>query len=91
MGRYTILDSGTASIFIGSDRKCAEEFQQALGMEGLEKRKRIADLVAYGCGFLADGPVHVAVARRDSNYMIVTPAEGKHQGQSGWVPAAWVK
>ena len=60
-------------------------------MDGLEKRKRMSDLVAYGCGFLADSPVHVELVQNDSAYALVRLAEGKEDGRNGWVPVAWMK
>lgn len=85
------VNSGGLSAFIASDRKCAEQFQQALAMDGLEKRKHLADLLSYGCGFLADSPVHAELLQKDGNYALVKLAEGKQDGRSGWVPVAWMK
>lgn len=78
-------------LFIGSDRKCAEQFQQTMAMEGLEKRKRLSELQEYGCGFITDGPVRAEILRKDSAFVAVKLANGQHAGKSGWVPAAWVK
>jgi hypothetical protein len=85
------LQAGAQVAFLGADRKCAEQFQQALGMDGLEKRKRIADLVSYGCGVIVDGTARITIGTRDGNYSQVTIADGKHTGKEGWVPNIWVK
>ena len=59
LAKLPMIVSGGESIFLGSDRKCAEQFQQALAMDGLEKRKRLADLISHGCGFIAASPARV--------------------------------
>ncbi len=90
LAKLPSVNSVSTSVFLGSDRKCAEEFQQALSMEGLEKRKRIADLIGYGCGFLADSPVRAETIRREGDYIFVKLVDGKRQGQSGWIPSSWL-
>jgi hypothetical protein len=91
LAKFPMLNTGTPSAFIGSDRKCAAQFQEALGMEGLEKRKRIADLVSYGCGFLAENPVRVSPGQRDGAFVFVTMMDGKQLSKNGWVPTTWLK
>jgi hypothetical protein len=91
LAKLPLLVSGTAFAFLGSDRKCAQQFQEALGMEGFEKRKRITDLVSYGCGVLVDAPVRASVGRRDGLFVVATVADGKFEGKSGWVPTGWLK
>ena len=85
------LDNGNVAVFLGSDRKCSEQFVQALSMDGLEKRKKIDELVRFGCGFLEDRGARVKRIQADSNYCLVAPAEGKHEGKPGWVPCSWLK
>ncbi len=85
------LDNGNVAVFLGSDRKCSEQFVQALSMDGLEKRKKMADLVTFGCGYLEDRGSRVKRIQADSTYCLVTPAEGKHEGKPGWVPCSWLK
>lgn len=91
LAKLPLLNSRSAATFVGSDRKCAVQFQHALAMDGLEKRKRIAELVSYGCGIVVEGTVHVQVETTDRDYATVTIAEGKFAGKSGWVPTAWLK
>lgn len=62
-----------------------------MAMEGLEKRKRLTELVEYGCGFIAEGPVRAEIVRKDAAFMLVKLANGRDSGKSGWVPAAWIK
>lgn len=90
LSKLPLLNSGSPVAFLGADRKCAQQFQDALGMEGLEKRKRLADLVSYGCGSLVDSPVRVAAGQRVGDFLVVTVADGKYLGKSGWVLAAWL-
>lgn len=85
------VSNGNVAIFLGADRKCSEQFVQALSMDGLEKRKKMADLVTFGCGYLADAGVHVKRLETESTYCRVAPAEGKQEGKPGWVPCSWVK
>lgn len=91
INRLPTLESGFPGIFVASDRKCSEQFVQALSMEGLEKRKRLADLVSYGCGFIEDRGVHATRVQTEGSYCLVKLASGKHPNQVGWVPCSWVK
>jgi hypothetical protein len=91
LAQFPTLENGAEAIFIGSDRKCSEQFVQAMSMDGIEKRKRIADLVSYGCGFVDSRGVHVKRVRNEGAYCQVSPIEGKHQTESGWVPCSWVR
>ena len=91
LAKLPILNSGTTVAFLGADLKCAQQFEEALRMDGLEKRKRIADLVTYGCGVLVDVPVRAMSGQREGTFVLVTIADGKQQGKSGWIPFAWLK
>jgi hypothetical protein len=91
LAKIPLISSGSSVLFVASDRKCAMQFQQALAMDGLEKRKRLAELVTYNCGIIGESPVHAEIAKRDGDYVLVKLADGKHEGQSGWVPVAWVR
>jgi hypothetical protein len=92
IAKLPMLDSGMSAAFVGSDRKCSEEFQQALAMEGVEKRKRIAELVSYHCGFIVGEPrAHVLRLNEDRGFCEVRLASGKHAGESGWSPCAWIR
>jgi len=91
LARFPILNSGASTIFVGSDRKCSEQFVQALSMEGLEKRKRLAELVSYGCGFIEDSNVHAMRLQAEGSYCQVRLVNGKHLNEMGWVPCSWVK
>lgn len=59
--------------------------------EGLEGRKRLAELVTYKCGVVFDAPVHALVRSRESPYAQIELLEGKTQGRAGWIPEAWLK
>jgi hypothetical protein len=91
LAKFPVLDSGAPSLFIGSDRKCAEQFVQTLSMEGLAKHKQLADLILYGCGFVEDGNVHAMRLKTEGSYCQVKLIEGKHPNRSGWVPCSWLK
>jgi hypothetical protein len=91
LAKLPVLRAGDAtSLFIGSDRRCAEQFQEALSREGLEKRKRIAELVQYGCGFAVAGGVRVSVQQRGP-FSFVLIEEGTDRGKQGWVPEGWLR
>jgi tetratricopeptide (TPR) repeat protein len=98
MAKLPILNGGSSVAFLAADRKCAEQFQKAFSMEGLEKRKRLAELVQYKCGLVVDTPVHLAklpvetveAIQHKATYTSVTIAEGESKGKSGWVPTSWV-
>jgi hypothetical protein len=91
LAQHPVLSTGAELVFIGADRKCAVQFVEAAAMEGLEKRKRLADLVAHGCGFTASSMVHVRVAEKQGGYALVEVLEGDNQGKSGWVPSGWLR
>ena len=91
LAKLPLLSSGGTTAFVGADRKCAQQFQEALALDGLEKRKRIADLVTYGCGFIAHSPIRVTTTPQLGEYVLITIADGNQAGRSGWVPVLWVK
>ena len=86
-----IVDSGTRVVFFGADRKCSEQFVQAIATEGIEGRKKLAELVTFGCGFTDDSRLHVKRYEVQGSSCRVIPIEGKHQGSAAWVPCAWLK
>jgi len=59
VAKLPILKTGSSVGILASDQKCAQEFQQVPLMEGVEKRKRIAELVQYECGSIIDVPVRL--------------------------------
>jgi len=65
-GKLPILNTGSAVAFLASDRKCAQQFQQAFSMDGIEKRKRIAELIQYQCGSVIDVPVRLEALSVDA-------------------------
>jgi hypothetical protein len=85
-----LIRSGSSQVFVAADRKCGEQFQEALSMDGLEKRKRIAEIVSYGCGSYAASPVHAEVKMETGGYALVVLAEGVNRNLAGWVPLQWV-
>lgn len=92
LAKFPVLHSGLRSAFLGADKKCAEQFQQALAMDGLEKRKRITDLVSYNCGVVVDDAVHVALLGAPvGGYRLVSVEEGRDRFTHGWVPESWLK
>ncbi len=91
LAKFPVLFNSNEAVFIGSDQKCSDQFVQALSMDGLEKRKKLADLLAYGCGFLVPSKTHVEAVQRDATHTLVRPLEGTVTGKVGWVPSTWVK
>lgn len=84
------LFSGAELLFIGADRKCSEQFVQASEMEGLEKRKRLAELISYSCGFATRPGVHISILQSANGYSLVRLEDGKEAGKTGWVPLKWM-
>lgn len=89
LAKFSLLNSGAAN-FIGADRKCSEEFVQALSMDGLEKRQRLLQLITL-CGFTEEHPVHVAKEQTDGAYCKVRLVDGEHPNATGWVPCSWIR
>jgi len=81
-----------AAVFVASDIKCSQQYQAALTLGGgLEARKKLSELVTFGCGFLADAGTHVSLISRQGTYALVHIENGAQAGNNGWVPATWVK
>ena len=76
------LDSGTGAVLLGADRKCLDQAIEVSKMEGLEKWKRIAELVSYGCVFTVDRLTPVRVEAAEGSYSRVTPIDGPKTGQT---------
>ncbi len=85
------LDSGTAPVLLGADKKCLDQAIEASKMEGLEKRKKTAELVAYGCVFTVDRLTPVGVEGAEGRYSRVTPIDGPQAGHTGWVLSSWIR
>ncbi|MEX2261005.1 MAG: hypothetical protein WD696_03595 [Bryobacteraceae bacterium] len=90
LAKFPIIQSGGESSFIGADRQCAIEFSQALTMEGLAKRKKIAELVSFQCGFIVPAGTHVAVKEKQDGYALVVVVDGTHSTKAGWIPILWL-
>jgi hypothetical protein len=80
-----------ALMFFGADRKCAEEYSAALSMDGLAKRKKLAELVAFGCGFTEKQNMHVLQVGKEQGFCLVRLVEGDHYDKQGWVQCGWIK
>lgn len=85
------LDSGAAAVPVAADRKCLDQTMAALGVEGLESRKRIAELVKYGCIFTVPRLTPIDVLKADGRYSLVGVAAGGSAGKQGWVATDWIK
>ena len=68
--KLPILNVGSSVAFLASDRKCAQEFQQVFSMEGMEKGKRINELIQYHCGSVIDVPVRLEALSVDASEAI---------------------
>jgi hypothetical protein len=90
LAKMSTLSNGAELIFVGADRKCSEQFVQAAGMEGLEKRKRLAELISYGCGFTTRTGSHISVLQSSAGFSLVKLEDGKETGRTGWIPTKWM-
>lgn len=88
---FPTAQSGYTSIFVGSDRKCAQQFVEALSMEGIEKRKRLADLISYQCGFIDKPGVHMQKMSTVGGFCEVKTIDGERPGATGWVHCDWLR
>lgn len=91
LSRLPTVGRDTAPVFVGSDKKCTSEFIAAEKMEGLEKRKKIADLLAYGCGFIANPGAHVTPEHRVEDFVFITIENGPQIQKHGWIHSSWLK
>ena len=86
------LDAGTEGVPVAADKKCLQQTVEAVAMEGLEKRKRLAELVSFGCIFLVPRGTPVSASDRgEGDPQQVTMLTGQYAGRSGWVLGAWVR
>jgi hypothetical protein len=85
------IASGTTVGFLAKDRQCAQESFLLSEFQGGKGRQGIAELTQASCGIAFESPIHGMVTRNESSFAQVTLAEGKFFGETGWVPAAWVK
>jgi len=83
--------SGADLHFVGYDKKCVDEFLDASSMEGLAKRKRIAELISYQCGFIENDGVPVDVLAREGKHVRIRIRDGHNTGKVGWVFSGVVK
>lgn len=91
LAQFPMLLPGSEAAFVGADRKCAAQFVEAMQMEGLEKRKRIAELISFRCGFTVKCGTRVQPLNSESGYTQVKVVEGERADQAGWVPAGWIR
>jgi len=91
LSKFPLLFNGMPLVFLGSDRKCAQQFIEAAAMEGLEKRKRFAELISFGCGVTVNSPTRVRIIQKDRPYALVEVIDGQSIGQKGWVPDQWLQ
>lgn len=83
--------SGTSGVFVAADTACARDYAVAMNAGGIEGRKKLADLLTYQCGKIADSGFHVTVIRRQSPYAQVHIENGTLSGSVGWVSEAWLQ
>jgi len=76
---------------LAADSKCLEETIVANRMQGLEKRKRLQELVSYRCIELLEGGVPVMVLEKRPNSLKVRIMDGESEGKTGWVLPQWVR
>jgi hypothetical protein len=89
--RYPAISNGYVTIFVGADRRCSEQFAQALSIGGLELRKTTDELLKYHCGFTEMTGLRAKKLDVSAGYCRVKFLEGDHQDQEGWVPCGWLR
>jgi hypothetical protein len=85
LARLPKLQVPGEQVFLAADSKCLEETIAASRMDGLEKRKRLQELVSYGCVELVEGGVPVMVLEKQLNAVRVRIMDGESEGKTGWV------
>ncbi len=89
--RAILVDSGSSVGLLAADTKCAAELKEAMSLQGLEGRKKLAELVTYKCITTYDSPIHAVEIGRDETWAQVRIIEGPASGKSGWVPSVRIK
>lgn len=76
---------------VASDLGCLRDAEAVLGEEGLEARKKLSELISYGCIFVP--PVLTPVVRLGSegNAVWIKIADGDYEGRVGWVRKSWLE
>ncbi|HLV96325.1 MAG TPA: hypothetical protein VKS44_14130, partial [Candidatus Acidoferrales bacterium] len=90
LAQYPKLVYGSQRVPVAADEKCLKETVDAINEGGLEGRKKIPELLEYGCLFTVKSNTPVRLVKRASNNSFVTVMDGAHQGKSGWVLSEWV-
>jgi len=91
LARKLKLDSGASAVPVAADPKCLDQTIAALEAEGLESRKRVAELMKYGCIFTVPKMTPVDVLKSEGRHSFVGVAAGVSVGKRGWVATEWLK
>lgn len=81
------LEGPFQSLLVSSDLKCATEYKSAVEEGGLTGRKRVQEMLVFGCGKAVPGGTRVRVLKAASEYVNVEVAEGgvELQKVKGWI------
>jgi hypothetical protein len=73
--------------FVASDQQCLSDYVTAVKAGGLEMRKRIAELIAYKCGYVVAAGTYVSTVSKSAGGVRVKIERGPNTGMTGWVLA----
>jgi hypothetical protein len=85
------LHNGSDLVILGADRKCLQQAIDTGSMDGLEKRKRISELISYQCIFTAPDGTPVQIKSTEAKQREVVIIDGPLSGKSGWVLESWLR
>jgi hypothetical protein len=86
MKSLPMVSSGAKQTFVASDKKCAAQFQEAAGIEGIEGKKKLAEIILL-CGYMVDSGTKIESYQMEGEYGFVSVFESDIKG---WVPRKWI-
>jgi hypothetical protein len=84
------LSGATDKVPVAVDAGCLADMRKARSLEGLERRKKIAELLAYGCIFMAPSGTHVRATKRADGSYAVDLEDSAMAGKSGIIESEFL-
>ena len=84
------LSGATDKVPVAVDAGCLADMRKTRSLEGLERRKKIAELLAYGCIFMAPSGTHVRATKRADGSYAVDLEDNAMAGKSGIIESEFL-
>jgi hypothetical protein len=84
------LYGATDKVPVAVDAGCLADLRKARSLEGVERRKKLAELLAYGCIFMAPSGTHVQATKRADGSYAVDLEDNAVAGKSGIIESEFL-